>query len=165
MERRTKCKDKIVDRTLKALFFKLGHTIGEHPLYFLLVPLLLTALCVSGFQQMDYEFDPEYLFSPTSGFAKQERALQESHFPTNYSSFKSSRITRTGKFARVIVSAKDGGSILRTQLWNQLLYLDQVGNNLAPHACERTINLLTSLSFLSFSIGKRPIYSVSRAIS
>lgn len=119
-------KDKFVDRTLKSLFYKLGYTIGEHPGYFLVVPLLLTALCASGFQQLVYEYDPEYLFSPTTGSAKGERTIQEEHFPTNYSSFKSSRITRTGKFARIIVHAKDGDTMLRSDLWNQLLYLDQV---------------------------------------
>lgn len=75
---------------------------------------------------MDYEWDPEYLFSPTYGAAKSERALLEEHFPTNYSEFLSSRISRVGKFARVVVVAKDGGTMLRTHLWNQLLYIDQV---------------------------------------
>ena len=120
-------REKYVDRWLKRVFYKLGYAIGEHPGYFLVVPLLLTALAASGFQQLDYEYDPEYLFSPTTGLAKGERAVQEEHFPMNYSSFKSSRISRTGKFARIQVTAKDGGTMLRTALWNQLLYLDQVG--------------------------------------
>ena len=75
---------------------------------------------------MDYEFDPEYLFSPTGGAAKVERQVIEDHFPTNYSEFMSSRISRVGKFARVVVVAKDGGTMLRTAMWNQLLYIDQV---------------------------------------
>ena len=53
--------EKFVDRTLKDFFYWLGCKIGESPGYFLVVPLLLTALCISGFQQMDYEFEPEYL--------------------------------------------------------------------------------------------------------
>ena len=43
-----------------------------------------------------------------------------------FSDFSAKRITRPGKFGRVIVAAKDGGSMLRTELWNQVLYLDQV---------------------------------------
>ena len=42
------------------------------------------------------------------------------------SDFSAKRITRPGKFGRVIIAAKDGGSMLRTELWNQVLYLDQV---------------------------------------
>ena len=81
---------------------------------------------ITGYQQIDYNYDPEYLFSPTDGEAKQERANLENYFPTNFSDFKASRITRPGKFGRVIIAAKDGKSMLRTHLWDQLLYLDQV---------------------------------------
>ena len=79
---------KIVDDTLKKLFFKLGVTVGKHPGYFLIVPALLTALCASGFQRMNYNYDPEYLISPSSGRAKLERAIMEEYFPINYNYFQ-----------------------------------------------------------------------------
>lgn len=121
------CKGKhFVDKTLRKFFNWLGFNIGLRPGYFILVPILLTALLATGFQQMDYNYDPEYLFSPTHGMAKHERATVETYFPTNFSDFKASRITRPGKFGRVIVTARDGGSMLRTHLWDQLLYLDKV---------------------------------------
>jgi hypothetical protein len=44
---------KIVDDTLKKVFFKLGVRIGTTPGYFIIVPLLLTVLCASGFQQLE----------------------------------------------------------------------------------------------------------------
>lgn len=120
-----------VDKALKRFFYWLGYNIGQRPGYSILVPLLLTALLATGFQQMDYNYDPEYLFSPTSGSAKGERATVEKYFPTNYSDFRASRITRPGKFGRVVVAAKDGGTMLRTQLWNQLLYPRPLLLNLA----------------------------------
>lgn len=123
------CSNKWVDDTLKKFFYRVGYMIGDHPVIFVLVPVLLTALAASGFQQMDYEFDPEYLFSPTSGVAKEERAVLEENFPVDYNNFMSSRISRVGKFARLIVTPKDGGNMLRTELWAQLLYLDQVGKS------------------------------------
>ena len=79
---------KIVDDTLKKLFFKLGVTVGKHPGYFLIVPALLTALCASGFQRMDYNYDPEYLISPSYGLAKEERAVMEEYFPVDYNYFQ-----------------------------------------------------------------------------
>ena len=124
------CSNKWVDDTLKRFFFKVGRLIGEHPVIFVIVPVLLTALAASGFQQMDYEYDPEYLFSPTSGVAKEERAVLEDNFPVDYNNFMSSRISRVGKFARLIVTPKDNGTMLRTELWAQLLYLDQVRHSL-----------------------------------
>ncbi len=115
-----------VDKTLRKFFYWLGFNIGQTPGYFIIVPLLLTALLATGFQQMDYNYDPEYLFSPRDGEAKLEREIVEKYFPTNFTEFKASRITRPGKFGRVIVAAKDANSILRTELWTQMLYLDQV---------------------------------------
>ena len=117
---------KIVDRLLQRLFYSVGESVGSSPSHYFTVALFLTALCITGFQRMDYEYDPEYLFSPSPGTAKQERARLEEHFPTDYDKFKSSRMTRVGKFGRLVVSAADGGTMLRTSIWNQLLYLDQV---------------------------------------
>ena len=111
---------------MRKFFYWLGSNIGKSPGLFIIVPLMVTALFATGYQQAIYNYDPEYLFSPEGGEAKNERAVMEHHFPTNFSDFKASRITRPGKFGRVIVAAKDGGSMLRTELWNQLLYLDQV---------------------------------------
>ena len=121
------CKtENIVDKTLRKFFYWLGSTIGHNPWLFIIVPVLITALLATGYQQIDYNYDPEYLFSPTDGEAKQERATLEHFFPTNFSDFKASRITRPGKFGRVIVAANDSGSMLRSHLWDHLLYLDQV---------------------------------------
>ncbi|XP_040572287.1 patched domain-containing protein 3 isoform X2 [Lepeophtheirus salmonis] len=120
-----------VDKFLKRIFYKLGFLVGTHPGYFVIVPVLLTALCASGFQRVNYNYDPEYLFSPSTGSAKQERSILETYFPTNFSDFKASRISRPGKFGRIIVAAKDGGSMLDSNLWNQLLYLDQLVYNIS----------------------------------
>ena len=79
---------RVVDDTLKKLFFKLGDLVGRQPGYFLIVPALLTALCASGFQRMDYNYDPEYLISPTTGPAKSERALMEQFFPVDFQQFQ-----------------------------------------------------------------------------
>jgi hypothetical protein len=51
-----------MDEWLKKTFVKLGRAIGEQPGYFLIVPVLLTALCASGFQRVNFMADPEYLF-------------------------------------------------------------------------------------------------------
>lgn len=87
MSRRTFCLKK-VDDTLKKIFFSLGVSVGRRPGYFLIVPTLLTALCASGFQRLVYNYDPEYLISPSSGPAKNERAIMEKYFPVNYDYFQ-----------------------------------------------------------------------------
>ena len=121
-----KCLNEVIDLTLRKIFYRYGKIVGTHPGYFIIVPILVTVLCFTGVQQMNYNYDPEYLFSPSNGQAKYERNLVETYFPTNYSSFKANRITRAGKLGRLIIKAKDNGSMLRTHIWDQMLYLDQV---------------------------------------
>lgn len=125
------CNSHFLDKFLKKWFYRLGFFIGENPGYFLIIPLLLTALCASGFQTVNIVADPEYLFSPSDGEAKTERAILESHFPTNYSQFDPSRASRGGRFGRLIVTAADGGSILRSQVWRELSFLNDVVKNIS----------------------------------
>lgn len=89
---------KCIDDLLNRAFFKLGHLIGRHPGYFIIVPLLLSLFFVTGYQRIKYNIDPEYLFSPVNGEGKYERAVAEEFFKVNYSSrFNVARITRPGK--------------------------------------------------------------------
>lgn len=88
-----------VDDALNRSFYKLGVIVGKHPGYFLIVPFLLTLLCITGYQRIKYEIDPEYLFSPVRGEGKAERAIVEEFFKVNYTSrFNVGRITRAGKY-------------------------------------------------------------------
>lgn len=87
-----------VDTALNKAFFHLGRLVGKHPGYFIVVPILLSGLCATGYQRMRYEIDPEYLFSPVNGEGKAERAVVEEFFKPNYTSrFNVGRITRPGK--------------------------------------------------------------------
>ena len=128
-----KCLNEVIDITLRKIFYRLGKLIGNHPGYFIVVPILLTVLCFTGIQRMNYNYDPEYLFSPTNGQAKNERAVVEKYFQTNYTAFKANRITHAGKLGRLIITAKDNGSMLRTHVWDQMLYLDQVSFSFIIH--------------------------------
>lgn len=86
-----------VDNLLNRSFYKLGLIIGKHPGYFLIVPVLLSLLCITGYQQIKYEIDPEYLFSPIRGEGKTERNIVEEFFKVNYTHrFNVGRITRPG---------------------------------------------------------------------
>lgn len=120
------------DNFLNRSFYQLGLIIANHYGYFIIVPIFITAILATGFQNIHYEDDPEYLFSPTTGVARNERAIIEQHFFLNFSSdFHPSRVTRTGRFARLIIMAKDGGSILRSEVWNDIHRLDQMVHEVA----------------------------------
>ena len=86
-----------LDSLLGSWFYKLGLTVGRTPGYFIIIPILLTLLCITGYQRIHYMIDPEYLFSPENGEGKYERAVVESFFKMNYSArFNPTRITRPG---------------------------------------------------------------------
>ena len=114
------CKVRSIDDLLRSFFGWLGYQVGKRPVYFIIVPFLLTALCASGFQRITYEADPEYLFSPENGEAKFERAQVEKHFPMNYSAFEQGRVSRLGRFGRLLIRAKDNGTLLRENIFKQV---------------------------------------------
>lgn len=126
----TGCRMTWVDETLARLFYKLGVQVATRPGYFLLIPPLVAALFATGFQRIDYEIDPEYLFSPVNGHGKVERRIVEHFFPPNDTTrFNVGRITRAGRFGRVIIVAKDGGNMLRTDMWREMRILDDIIQN------------------------------------
>lgn len=91
------CKLTIVDDVLNRTFYKLGLCVGKRPGYFIIIPILLTLLMITGYQRIHYEMDPEYLFSPVQGQGKLERSIVEEYFKVNYSHrFNVGRITRAG---------------------------------------------------------------------
>lgn len=88
-----------VDDLLNRSFYKLGYIVGRTPGYFIVIPILLGCICITGFQRIHHEIDPEYLFSPVNGPGKTERAIVEQYFKVNYSHrFNVARITRPGRF-------------------------------------------------------------------
>nr|CAD7255740.1 unnamed protein product [Timema shepardi] len=94
-----------VAASLKRGFYKLGVVVGRHPGYFLIIPALLSLACVTGYQRIKYEIDPEYLFSPVWGEGKAERAVVEEFFKPNYTSrFNVGRITRPGRTGQLVSS-------------------------------------------------------------
>ncbi|XP_071540515.1 patched domain-containing protein 3-like isoform X2 [Panulirus ornatus] len=115
------------DNFLNRTFFRLGRMIAHNPGYFILVPIFVTAILATGFQNIRYEDDPEYLFSPTTGDARSERAIIEENFFLNFSSdFHPSRVTRTGRFARLLIMAKDEGTLLRSEVWDDVVAVDDL---------------------------------------
>lgn len=120
-----------IDTALSVAFQKLGYVVGKYPGYFILVPFFIACILATGLQRLRYEDDPEYLFSPTDGRSKLERSIVDDYFPINYTSnFNAGRITHKGRFGRLIITARDGGSILRRSVWDDITALDSAIKNL-----------------------------------
>ena len=124
------CSNKF-DSFLKSTFYKLGYTVGTYPGQFIIIPIFITLLLGTGFQQVTYETDPEYLFSPSDGPARDERALIERYFTTNWDELLPDRLTRNTRFVRFIIIPKDEGSLLREDVWAELMEVDRLIHNIS----------------------------------
>lgn len=128
------------DNFLNRSFYRLGQIIANHFGYFIIVPIFITAILATGFQNIVYEDDPEYLFAPTTGGAKDERAIIEENFFLNFSSdFHPSRVTRTGRFARFIIMAKDEGTLLRDEVWKDIMEVDRLTHTVGVEYDDRFV--------------------------
>ncbi|XP_076361930.1 patched domain-containing protein 3-like [Tachypleus tridentatus] len=120
-----------VDKATSKVFMKLGQRIGHSPGYFIIVPLLVAALFSTGIQRIKYQDNPEYLFSPINGRSRSERKTVEKYFHVNTSeNFDLGRLTRPSRLGRLIVVAKDGGSVLTKSVFKELVHLDDIIQNL-----------------------------------
>ncbi|XP_075237604.1 patched domain-containing protein [Lycorma delicatula] len=124
------CGPTCVDDILTKSFYTLGLKVGKSPGYFVIIPVFVTLICITGYQRIHYEMDPEYLFSPMHGPGKTERSIVEHYFKMNYSTrFNPTRITRPGRFGRVIVIPKEGDNLLSVEAWRELRLLDTIVRN------------------------------------
>ncbi|UXI23047.1 hypothetical protein NH340_JMT08990 [Sarcoptes scabiei] len=120
-----------IDTALSVVFQKLGLLVGKYPGYFVLVPFFVACIFGTGLQRLRYEDDPEYLFSPTDGRSKIEREIIDEYFPINYTqNFNPGRVTHKGRFGRIIITARDGGTIMKRSIWNEIVHLDGAIKNL-----------------------------------
>ncbi|KAF2366095.1 Protein patched/dispatched [Trinorchestia longiramus] len=110
------------DSILSRFFYKLGEAIADHTGYFILVPLFVTLVFSTGYQRMNWTDDPEFLFSPLNGRARQERAVVEKYFPTDTSHhFDASRLIRNGRYVHFLITAKGLKNIFDEEIWADLM--------------------------------------------
>lgn len=120
-----------VDRVLSKNFEKLGRKIAETPGHFIITPLLVIAILTTGIQRLKYEDDPAYLFAPLDGRSKTDRAVIDTIFPMNYSdNFHPGRTTKFGRFGHIILVPKDGGNVLRSEIFEEIVRLDEYIKNM-----------------------------------
>ncbi|XP_060939984.1 patched domain-containing protein 3 [Limanda limanda] len=119
-----KCRTDCIEGPLVICFEKLGRFIGSHPLWFLIIPLILAAGLGSGFYFLDDRLsdDLEKEFTPSDGKAKAERAYVQETFPGTDGMFSSLRLSTDGNFATFI--ATNDKNILTVESLQEILHLD-----------------------------------------
>ncbi|XP_034561784.1 patched domain-containing protein 3-like [Notolabrus celidotus] len=108
--KRTDC----LSRPLSGLFEKFGSLVGSYPLYFFVIPLMLTAALGGGFSFLKdrEDNDLERQYTPRKGPSKVTRAFAKENFPFNDSMFSEDRLYDQGNFASFIALATNEANIL-----------------------------------------------------
>ncbi|XP_047741343.1 patched domain-containing protein 3-like isoform X2 [Hyalella azteca] len=122
------------DSILSKVFFKLGELIADYPKSFIVIPVLITVISVTGFLRMNWIDDPEFLFSPLNGRARQERDFIEGYFKLNYTdSFNEDRLTRNDPYVQLGITMKDSSNMIDQEVMNKIHSIDGIVRNFEFH--------------------------------
>ncbi|XP_031705716.1 patched domain-containing protein 3-like [Anarrhichthys ocellatus] len=120
--RRTDC----VAKPLSGLFERFGSLVGSCPLYFLVIPLILSVVLGGGFtflkDREDNDFERQ--FTPRKGPSKATRAFLREHFPDNDSMFSEDRLYDKGSFASLIAVSTSSSNILANPAFEDIVRLN-----------------------------------------
>ncbi|XP_036381084.1 patched domain-containing protein 1-like [Megalops cyprinoides] len=99
----------VLHEGLRTSFYKIGHFIANHPVFFFSVPVLISILLGASFSRYRVEENVEYLLAPKHSLAKIEGNLVDSLFPVNRSKHTLySDLQTPGRYGRVIVTTGRG---------------------------------------------------------
>ncbi|XP_067123910.1 patched domain-containing protein 3-like isoform X1 [Centruroides vittatus] len=120
-----------IQNVLSRYFSSLGRIIAKHPYYFLIGTVLLTSIFSSGLLTIKINRDLNYLFTAKNGRAQSNKNLAEVTFPMNTSTFSDmARITKIKSVVIIQATAKDGGSVLRSKVVEEIARLDAIVKNI-----------------------------------
>ncbi|XP_023234436.1 patched domain-containing protein 3-like [Centruroides sculpturatus] len=126
---------------LSRQFFYLGRLIGRNPKYFVIGPLLLTLILVTGLLNISVNRNLDFLFTARDGRAEQTKKLLEKFFPVNTSSFTDIvRITALHEIISVQIITKDGGSVFRKKVVNEVIKFHNIIKNITVKWNNQTYN-------------------------
>ncbi|TRY58512.1 hypothetical protein DNTS_004925, partial [Danionella cerebrum] len=130
-----------VEKPLSKLFERLGYVVGSHPVWFIIIPLVLSAALGGGllFIKECEDNDVENQFTPINGPSKQVRRLLQEIFPNNASMFSVQREFSEGKYAAFIYSVKNG-SISNKREMDNVRKLNEKVHNLFVKVNETNIS-------------------------
>ncbi|CAG0920213.1 unnamed protein product [Notodromas monacha] len=113
---------KVIPKFLTKLFELLGSAVGRYPWVFIALPLAVFAGLATGLRGIAKIEDYEFLFTPSSRISIMEQYTMGRLFWDPFF-FSEKRLVRGARHGKVIITAKDGGTILRKELWDEIMSL------------------------------------------
>ncbi|XP_077994624.1 patched domain-containing protein 3-like [Glandiceps talaboti] len=113
-----------IEKRLALLFYRHGRFIGQHPLPFLIIPVLVALGLACGMVFFTQNTNVEYLFTPEDSQAMQDRVRVEELFSFDDNDrFQGLRQTTLGLYGRLILTSTDGGDVMRENILIEILKL------------------------------------------
>ncbi|UYV76553.1 daf-6 [Cordylochernes scorpioides] len=120
-----------VERILVKHLGKLGYCVGRKPWHFILGTLIAFGLLSFGLLRQNFKVKTFDLVVPYGSAAMDALDRVEELFGRkNCINFDFGRSTRIDRFARVFIEPKDGGNVLRSDIFREILDFDQTINNI-----------------------------------
>ena len=131
-----------IEKPLSRIFYNYGRFIARHPLWFLIIPLLVAGALASGLYNFHSECDEEKLFTPEKARSKDERHTIQQLFPEDDGSYFSVISTSTlGEFGKVIVTTTaTDEKVLTEDVFRDVKLLDSDIRNIVVDVSRKTYN-------------------------
>ncbi|RCN27609.1 hypothetical protein ANCCAN_26656 [Ancylostoma caninum] len=114
-----------IERHIARFFYKYGHYLANHPLPFLIFPILFTLAMASGFFHVNRVTDAVYLFTPLGARSKMERNSIHEKWPLTENNYIAGRAVTQNREVQVTALARDGGNILEHPYAEAVFRLDR----------------------------------------
>ncbi|KRY73486.1 Patched domain-containing protein 3 [Trichinella pseudospiralis] len=109
------CKLDCLERRLSLFFSVYARFVSRHPWPFIVFPLLLNVALSIGLLYMNEITDATYLYTPTNARSKYEREVIHQKWPLLDGNYVAGHAITSLRECQSIVSARDGGNILRAE--------------------------------------------------
>lgn len=121
---------KFVQIYLSKLFRLLGKTISRYPIYFIIIPLLVTVILLTGCLRLKKLTDIDKLFVAENGRFMKTRQKIDKVFPMNMSYFADiARITHKPKGPTIYVMTNQSENMLQEHILREIKILDNIIKN------------------------------------
>ncbi|XP_067133247.1 patched domain-containing protein 3-like [Centruroides vittatus] len=116
---------------LSKKFRQLGLCIGRNPSYFIVIPVFVSVVLATGLHKWNEETNLKDLVAPKNTRHVTEEASVKRLFSMNLSSDAyMERMNEEPNIAVVLVTAKDEGSVLRKDIFQEIIQLDNAVQNI-----------------------------------
>ncbi|XP_023229421.1 uncharacterized protein LOC111629748 [Centruroides sculpturatus] len=124
-----KVEHKNIRRIVSIALSRIGYHIGYYPQIYVAAFFIMSLVLGTGLLNIPLQKDVEYLYIPSNARSRIDRAAIESIFPVNMSQCDYRRISRLDAAAVVIVTPKNGTSVLKESIIEEVIKLDEIIRN------------------------------------